>query len=108
MYTNVNKSAFMDAFHAHGRYEQFGYAALSSPFDYLEELEEGIGEEIELDVIALCCDYSVNTLQEIATSYSIEAGEGEDLRELVLDYLNENTSVVDDDCDGRILYCSAF
>ena len=108
MKTTVNEFAFLEAFHAYDRYEQFGYAALSSLFDYLEELESELGEEIELDVIALCCDYSVDTVEEIAANYSIEAEEGEDLRDAVLDYLNNNTTVVDDDCDGSILYMSAF
>lgn len=108
MKTTLNKSAFMDAFHAYDRYDQFGYAALSSLFDYLEDMEADTGEEMELDVIALCCDYSVDTVEEIAANYSIEAEEGEDLRDAVLDYLNDNTIVVDDDCDGSILYMSAF
>ena len=79
-----------------------------SLFDYLEDLEQDCGEELELDVIALCCDYSVDTVEEIAANYSITVEDGEDLRDAVLDYLNDNTTVVDDDCDGRILYCSAF
>ena len=108
MKTTVTKSAFMDAFRAYDRYDQFGYEALSSLFDYLEEMEDETGEEIELDVIALCCDYSVDTVEEIAANYSIEAEEGEDLRDAVLDYLNDNTTVIDADCDGSILYCSAF
>jgi len=108
MKTTVTKSAFMDAFHEYDRYEQFGYEALSSLFDYLEDMEADTGEEMELDVIALCCDYSVDTVEDIAANYSIEAEEGEDLRDAVLDYLNDNTTVVDDDCDGSILYCSAF
>jgi hypothetical protein len=108
MKTTVTKSAFIDAFRAYDRYDQFGYMVLSSLFDYLEEMEDEMGEEIELDVIALCCDYSVDTVEDIAASYSIEVEEGEDLREAVLEYLNDNTTVVDDDCDGSILYCSAF
>jgi len=108
MKTTITKSAFMDAFHAYDRYDQFGYTALSSLFDYLEDYEETSDEEIELDVIALCCDYSVDTVEEIAANYSIEVDEGEDLRDAVLDYLNDNTTVVDDDCDGSILYVSAF
>jgi hypothetical protein len=108
MKTTVTKSAFMDAFRAHDRYDQFGYTALSSLFAYLEDLENDMGEEIEFDVIALCCDYSVDTVEDIAANYSIEAEEGEDLRDAVLDYLNDNTTVVDDDCDGSILYCSTF
>ena len=110
MKTTLNKSAFMDAFHAYDRYEQFGYEALSSLFDYLEDLESDMGEEIELDVIALCCDYSVDTVLDIAEAYRIDiAGlDEEEARDAVLDYLSDNTTVVDDDCDGSILYVSAF
>ncbi len=108
MKTTVTQSDFLKAFHAFGRYEQFGYAALSSLFNYLEDVEADTGEEMELDVISLCCDYSVDTVEDIAQNYSIVAEEGEDLREAVLNYLNENTTVVDDDCDDSILYCSAF
>ena len=72
MKTTVNQSAFIDAFHNFDRYDQFGYAALSSLFDYLEQLEDDTGEEIELDVIALCCDYSVDTVEDIASNYSID------------------------------------
>ena len=43
MKTTVTKSAFIDAFRDFDRYDQFGYAALSSLFDYLEEMEERHG-----------------------------------------------------------------
>jgi hypothetical protein len=110
MKTTVNQSAFIDAFRTHDRYEQFGYAALSSLFDYLEQLEDDSGEEIELDVIALCCDYSVDTVEDIASNYSIdiEGMDEDESRDAVVEYLNDNTSVIDSDCDGKILYCSYF
>ena len=68
MKQTVNFSAFCDAFHAYNRYDQFGYDALKVLFDYLEELEEDTGNEMELDVIALCCDYSVDSWQDIASN----------------------------------------
>ena len=108
MKTAVNEFAFLEAFRAYDRFDQFGATALRSLFAYLEDLESDTGEEIELDVIALCCDYSVDTVEDIAANYSIEVDEGEDLRDAVLDYLNDNTTVIDDDCDGSILYVSAF
>lgn len=108
MKTTITKSAFMDAFRDYDRFDQFGYAALSSLFDYLEDVEADTGEEIEFDVIALCCDYTVDTVEDIAANYSIVAEEGEDLREDVLKYLANNTTVIDDDCECSILYCSAF
>ena len=110
MKTTVNQSEFIEAFRRCNRYEQFGYDALCSLFDYLEQFEEDTGEEMELDVIALCCDYSVDSVADIASNYSIDIdGMDEDeAREAVVDYLNDHTSVIDEDCNGQILYCSAF
>jgi hypothetical protein len=110
MKTTVNQSEFIDAFHRYDRYEQFGYDALVSLFDYLEQFEEDTGEEMELDVIALCCDYSVDSVADIASNYSIDIDglDDDEAREAVLEYLQDNTQVVDEDCNGQILYCSAF
>ena len=110
MKTSVNFSSFVDAFHAYDRYDQFGYDALRSLFDYIEYWEEEAEEEFELDVIALCCDYSVDSVEDIAANYSIdiEGMDEDEARDAVLEYLNENTTVIDDDCKGNILYCSAF
>ena len=57
MKTNVNLSDFRDAFQSHDR-KNFSYEGLEALFNYLEEYEESTGEEVELDVIALCCDFS--------------------------------------------------
>ena len=58
MIDTVNKYEFIDAFNKMGRGEQFSHFGLIALFDYLEMLEDDIGEPIELDVIALCCEYS--------------------------------------------------
>ena len=115
MKQTVNLPAFMDAFHAYKRYDQFGYTALQILFEYLEEMESGTSEEIELDVIALCCDYSVDSVADIAAEYSIDLSECEDDEErksAVLDYLQDNTQICgeyEDENDGHyIVYCSAF
>jgi len=57
MKQTVNIHQFRDAFQVQ-RPSQFSHSALSALFDYLEELERDTGDEIELDVIALCCDWS--------------------------------------------------
>jgi hypothetical protein len=110
MKTTVSVLQFLEAFRRYDRFDQFGSAALRSLFSYLEELEEETGQEIELDVIALCCNYSVSTVEEIAIDYDIDiSGMDEDeARDAVLEYLDNNTSVVDDDCNGSIIYCSSF
>ena len=110
MKTTVNKSEFIEAFRRYDRYDQFGYDALCSLFDYMEQLESDAGEEIELDVIAICCEYSVDSVEDIASSHDIdiEDMDEDEARDAVLEYLNDNTTVIDGDCNGQILYCSAF
>lgn len=111
MKQTVNQTAFIQAFQDYDRYEQFGYSALCSLFGYFEQLEDDLGEEIELDVIGICCDYCVNDPKTIAQDYSIDIDgldDDDSIRDAVLEYLNDNTTVVDDDVDGNILYCSAF
>ena len=115
MKQTVNFSAFCDAFHAYKRYDQFGYTALQVLFEYLEEMESGTSEEIELDVIALCCDYSVDSVADIASNYDIDLSECEDDEErkfAVLDYLQDNTQICgeyeDENGAHFIVYCSAF
>jgi hypothetical protein len=79
MKQRVNFAWFLESFRMMGRYEQFGYNALRVLFDYLEDLESDTGEEIELDVIALCCDYSVYTLDEFQRDYGTEYQSIEDI-----------------------------
>lgn len=111
MEQSVNFSAFVDAFHAYDRYDQFGYDALQVLFEYLEQYEEDTGEELELDVIALCCDYSVDSPDDIAEQYDIDLSECEDDQDkldTVTKWLNDNTSVCGHTPSGQIVYYTAF
>jgi len=103
-------SSFSNAFRSHGRSDQFSYSALESLFNYFEELENDTGETMELDVIAICCEYSEASPESIATSYGldIEGLDDNDARNVVVSYLQCHTSVVADDCDGQIVYCTSF
>jgi hypothetical protein len=107
MKQTIGQSQFIEEFRTMGRYDQFGYDALVSLFDYFEQYEQDKDEEIELDVIAICCEYSVDSVDDIASNYGIDLSDCEDddeKREAVLDYLNDNTQVVDGDCNGQIVY----
>jgi hypothetical protein len=110
MKTTVTESAIHEAFRDYDRHDQFGHEALGMLFDYFEELEADTGEELELDVIAICCDYSVDTVADIANSYDVDIADmdEDEAQEAVMDYLRDNTSVVGECSDGRIVYCSAF
>ncbi len=98
MKTTVGFFEFLQAFRA-VRPENFDSEGLLILFDYLEELEQEIGEEIELDVIALCCAYRQGTIAEIAKEYGIEP-------DGVRDYLEEHASVVGETSTGFVYYAS--
>jgi hypothetical protein len=57
MITTVNLYDFREAFRIYHA-NNFSYDGLAALFGYLEDLEEDTGEPMELDVIALCCDYT--------------------------------------------------
>lgn len=108
MKQTLDSNSFIEAFRAYDRYDQFGYKALQILFDYLEQCEEDCGQEIELDVIALCCDYSVDAPEDIAKEYSIDLDPEESTLNQVVEWLNDNTSVCGVTDDGIIVYCTAF
>jgi len=54
MIQTINQSQFIDAFRAMGRETQFSYGALCALFEWLEEIDENY----DLDVIALCCEFT--------------------------------------------------
>ena len=73
MINTINKYEFSDAFQKMGRGDQFSYEGLIALFDYLEILEDDIGEPIELDVISLCCEYTeYENLKEFQNDYGDE------------------------------------
>ena len=97
MKTTVTFSDFVDAFRHADRQGTFSYDGLRALFDYLEEVESDIGEEFELDPIALCCDYAEADAESIAEQYAIDLSDCEDAEdkiEAVQDYLEENTDLV--------------
>lgn len=69
MYTDVNQSEFISAFRRMDRSENFTHTALIALYDYLTQIEEDTGEEFELDVIALCCEYGELTACEFEEQY---------------------------------------
>ena len=105
MKITVNFSDFVDAFRAYDRFDAFGYDALMVIFEYLEEYEESTGQEVELDVIAICCDYSVDCWEDIADNYRIDLEDCEDDDEkeaAVLEYLENNACVLGQCKDGIV------
>ena len=71
MITTINKYDFIDAFRNHGRKDNFSYDGLIALYEYLEMLEDDLGQPCYLDVIALCCEYAeYDNLKEFQADYS--------------------------------------
>jgi hypothetical protein len=69
------------------RKDQFSYEGQEALFNYLEDYEEDTGQEVEFDVIALCCEYTeYDNLKELQEAYSDEYE--------TLEYLEDTTQVI--------------
>ena len=94
MYTQVTKHSFIDTFRASPTYkDNFSYEGLEALFDYLEDLEEETETKINFDMVALCCEFSEYSSAKDACII-ISNEEFED-NESALDYLRDNTSVIE-------------
>lgn len=97
---------------AMNRGSTFGYDGWLAIGDYLEELSTD--KNIEIDIVAICCDYNhAESAQEVFDQYdtNIDPTEWEEMEEsekydAILDYLNENTSVVC--CEDGCIIWAAF
>ncbi len=87
MKQNVTEYDFIDGF-MKIRPDNFSRNGLQCLYDYFIELEDSIGEEMEFDVIAICCDFSeYKDLKEINETY------GKDFQNL--EELNDYTQVIE-------------
>ena len=108
MKTTVSLYDFERAFADYNLKENFSHEGLRLLFEYFEEYEENTGEEVVLDVIALCCDYNESDTLTIATEYNIVEANGmdeDDARQVVREYLDHNTTVVGETSTGFVYAC---
>ncbi len=89
MKQTISKGEFRDAFFHMKRNDNFSYEALGALYDYLEDLDE----DYELDVIALCCEFTEDTIENTLKEYRLKS----------LEELQENTVVVWDE-GTRVLF----
>ena len=105
-----NVYQFREAFRLAVRMDQFSSEGFEVLFDYLENLSEDTGEPIELDVVALCCEYYESSIQELIDIYHIDLSEVDEddpdsIIEVVREYLENNTSVCGE-VDGGFVYAA--
>jgi hypothetical protein len=106
MKTTISLYDFRDAFQRMGRGNQFSYDGLEILFDYLEQLEEDMGEEIDFDVVAICCEYVEEDPKYTAQSYDLDIKglTDDEISEKVREHLENNGAYVGATDLGMIIY----
>lgn len=103
MKQTVNEWDFIEAFRQAGREENFSKEGLSKLFEEFESYERENLEEIELDVIAICCDYTeyesfkefndnYNLLDDDEIAELLEENDIEDINDIEVDMVFDTIS----------------
>lgn len=87
IYQKITLHAFRDAFDRMGRGSQFTFDGLEVIFDYLASFDD----DVELDVIAICCDFAEDTLDDLRQS--LDMHEDADVNQLACE-LTSHTVVI--------------
>ena len=90
----LGQGDFVQMFKESSRKEQFSVEALEAIFNYLDTYSEETGENVEFDIVGICCDWAEMTWQEIAQSYDVDLSQCTDNDERigeVEDFLCKNT-----------------
>lgn len=98
IYIEVNFSMFCDQFHRMGRSENFTYEGKKALWRYLEDCAF-CEEDWELDVIALCCDWSEYTIEELVKEY----GQEDETEDECLERVKDRTVVLETEGDTYVI-----
>ena len=111
---NVSVYDFRDTFKRSDTYkDNFSYDGLTALYDYLIQLEDDTGVEMDFDMVSLCCDYSeFDSATEAASEYfefegmkfnkdGDEMETRDEVEKKALEFLNDQTQVIE--FDGGII-----
>ena len=68
--TTLDQQDFVNEFDKYNRSENFSIEARETLFDYYDDFSEETGVPFEMDVIAICCDWSECTISDCINDYS--------------------------------------
>ena len=101
------------------RGDNFGYKGWRAIGDYLESLSDDLGENIEIDIVAICCEYSMaesadDAYMQYDHLHGVDLPDEEDWEELteeekletIEEFLQDRSSVVV--CKGDLIIWQAF
>jgi hypothetical protein len=108
MITQITKCQFSDAFHTMGRENNFSYDGRNALYDYFTELEEDCGTSVELDVIAICCEFSeydspLGAAREYVSQDAWSAMTEDDANKSALNWMRDQTTVIELENGGVVI-----
>jgi hypothetical protein len=100
MIKTITEWDFVNSFDQVNRATNFSVAGRKALFEMLEEIDENM----ELDPIAICCDFTeYGSLEEWKQDYCYEAEDEEDDDDYALDYLRDQTLVLELSNGGLVI-----
>ena len=108
--SNLSFGDFCDSFSESYR-NNFTYDGKIALYDYLTQYEEDTGEEIELDIVALCCEYNeYSDIEEYLQNYNTDVDKSEfendeeGFKDAVIEEIENKTTLIKiDGSDGFII-----
>lgn len=114
MKITVTESIFRDMMNESGRGESFTYEGLGELFRYLDETDEGNGEDTELDPVEIDSQWGEYTGEDLLDDYGyllddqdIDVMDTEEATEHLVNLLREKTTVLDVE-NGNYLVMTDF
>ena len=107
MKTTVSFFDFCNAFRSTKERDSFSDDGKRALFDYLEEVEDRAGEQIELNVIELCREYSEDHWADLADHYQIDLSDCSDDDECMAavgEYLDSRNILITGLDNGLFVY----
>lgn len=107
MKKTINVDEFCDSFQ--GSYkDSFSYEGLRALYYYLEDLEQSNDIEIELDTVAIVCDFTeyesvIEAAEQYFTYANLPEGTYKENEDNARKYLDENTTIIEIEDTGRVI-----
>lgn len=60
---------FLNMFDQYGRTDQFSVCAKEALYEHLEELSDDLGDDVTIDIVGLCCDWTEYSAGDLLRDY---------------------------------------
>lgn len=98
--SNLSFGDFCDSF-SESYSNNFTYSGKKALYDYLTQYEEDTGQEIEMDIVAFCCDYNeYSDIEEYIQNYNTDIDKSdfdneEDFKKAVIEEIQNKTTFIE-------------